>query len=110
VEIGRTLAHEMGHFLGLANAFVNPSFTHSEDDPNAANKKRDIWSLRRLMFGGWPTNPDVRAADAWAHNNGYGQGNKGSMVSVRNLPADHTDNECANARRHAVSRRFYRNP
>ncbi len=108
VDIGRTIAHELGHCMGLANNFVNPPHSHVEDDPSAANKKKDIWSLRRLMCGGWPA--DVRAGDAWAHNNGYGDRNKGSMMSVRNLPADRTDNECYNARSHAASRSFYRNP
>ena len=108
VEIGRTIAHELGHSMALANYFVDPPHAHTEDDPSVDNKKNDIWSLRRLMFGGWPHS--VRAADAWARNNGYGNNNKGSMISIRNLPADRTDNECYYARRHAASSTFYRNP
>lgn len=106
VEIGQTIAHELGHFMGLSDYFVTPPLAHSEDDPNDSNKKTDIWSLKRMMYGSWPTG--ARPADGWAHNPGYGNDNGGGMISIRNLPADRTDNECALARRHTASADFYR--
>ncbi|MFH1893251.1 MAG: peptidoglycan-binding domain-containing protein [Candidatus Zixiibacteriota bacterium] len=108
VEIGRTLAHELGHAMALANGFRNPSLAHSEDDPDSAHKKTDFWSLKRLMYGLWPF--QTRAANAWCQNVGYGNRNKGADISIRDNPADRTDNECHNARRHASSASFYRNP
>jgi hypothetical protein len=106
VEIGQTIAHELGHFMGLSDYFVTPPIAHSEDDPNDSNKKTDIWSLKRMMCGSWPAS--ARPGDGWAHNPGYGNNNGGGMISIRNLPADRTDNECALARRHIASADFYR--
>lgn len=101
------LAHEFGHYLGLANNFGATQYSHAEDDPSAANKKHDIYSMRRLMYGGWPG--DDRA-EGWAHNVGYGHNASGGVVSVRNLPQDKTDNECFGARKQSRSAKRYRNP
>ena len=116
LRTGDTLAHELGHYLGLANNFGNNQLSHSEDDPDApdvisnVHKKRDVWSIRRLMLG---TAPGNLTSHVWAHHVGYSNPAadpaviNGKMVSVRNLPGDKTDDECRNARKRARSRRVY---
>jgi TusA-related sulfurtransferase len=113
---GDTLAHEIGHFIGLANNFDNPNRAHTEDDPDAGHPRHDCWTVRRLMLG---TAPDVIAAGRpWAWVNGYWDPNsvdasirgkiRGNMISLRHLPQDHTDNECTNARSRADKSNPYR--
>jgi hypothetical protein len=102
------LAHEIGHFLALAQNLKAPKRSHAEDDPNKDNKKKDIWSIRRLMYGLWPSN--TRSADAWARNVGYGKDLSGCMISIRNLPKDPADNECYTARKWSKNGNFYRKP
>jgi hypothetical protein len=84
---------------------------HADDDPSDANKKEDIWSLRKLMYSYNPYNP-TRAGDAWAQNVGYGQHLRGSMVTLRNLSNDNnTDDECKKARDYASTpAQVYHNP
>ena len=100
-----TLAHELGHFMGLSDFFNKPIRFHAEDDPNKSNKKKDIWSIRKIMYGEWPKS--ARPSDSWAHDIGYGDGQPGCMISLRNL-ADKTDDECRLARKHASSSSFYK--
>ncbi len=106
VGAGIDLAHEMGHFMGLSvlTGAVKP---HVEDDPDANHKKKDIWSIRRLMFGNWPADPDVRAGDAWAQDVGYGNNQYGAQLSVRHLPQDATDDECLRIRNRIGNNHFY---
>ena len=106
VGAGIDLAHELGHFMGLAvlTGAIKP---HVEDDPDANHKKKDIWSIRRLMFGNWPADADVRAGDAWAQDVGYGNNQYGAQLSVRNLPQDATDNECLRIRQRIGNNHFY---
>lgn len=111
---GDTLAHELGHWLALAHnstRLKRNRRTHVEDDPDKepANRKKDIWTIRRLMLG---TRPDVLTTHGWAHRVGYsGPADpphiNGKMISVRNLSKDKTDNECEIARKRARHRNVY---
>ncbi|MBN1578801.1 MAG: peptidoglycan-binding protein [Chitinispirillaceae bacterium] len=105
---GIDLAHELGHFFGLANCLNGNSSVHAEDDPDDSHKKKDIWSIRRLMYGGYPK-PD-RPSDRWAHDVGYGDGRYGCMLTIRNNPKDNNDNEIQNARTRSAEATFYRKP
>ena len=107
IATGIDLAHEFGHFVGLANCFPPNSYVHAEDDPDDSHQKHDIWSIRRLMYGGYPKQD---RSDSWAHDVGYGDGQYGCLVSVRNNPKDKTDDECRGARKWAVSKKFYKKP
>ncbi|MCX6827051.1 MAG: peptidoglycan-binding protein, partial [candidate division Zixibacteria bacterium] len=69
ISTGIDLAHELGHYLGLADCFSPAKYIHAEDEPDSNHKKNDIWSIRKLMYGGWPVTD--RPADGWAHNVGY---------------------------------------
>jgi len=113
---GDTLAHELGHFLGLANNYGNPKYTHVEDDPDAptdaiqnTHKRRDTWRIRRLMLG---TRPDRLTSHGWAYLVGYdGHADSplfnGKMLSLRNLDGDKTDNECLNAYKRSRETKVY---
>ncbi|MCG7851852.1 MAG: peptidoglycan-binding protein [Methanosarcinaceae archaeon] len=103
---GIDLAHELGHFIGLANCLPPNSCVHAEDDPDKDHKKKDIWSIRRLMYGGWPTVD--RPGQPWANDVGYGHGQYGCMVSVRDLPQEKPDNELKNGRKHMKSAKLYK--
>ncbi len=104
-KTGIDLAHELGHFIGLADCVTANKCVHAEDDPDDNHKKKDIWSLRRLMYGGWPASDRT---EGFAHNVGYGHGQYGCVVSVRNLPQDKPDNELQNGRKHMLSNKFYK--
>lgn len=106
-KTGIDMAHEFGHFLGLANNFDGKRFSHSEDDPNSQNKKKDLWSARRVMYGEYIW--QKRGSDAWVKNLGYGDKICGCVVSVRDLPKGNTDNELYNGRKRTESDKFYAN-
>jgi hypothetical protein len=106
---GINIAHELGHFLGLSNLLPATHADrryHSEDDPDDGHKRKDIWSIRRLMYGDWPST--TRAAAPWARNVGYGADLSGCMITARNLKNDCTDDECKRARKWAQDAHFYR--
>jgi hypothetical protein len=106
---GINIAHELGHFLGLANNLpvsMADKRSHSDDDPDNAHQKADIWAIRRLMYSNWPA--DTRTADPWARNVGYGADLSGCMISVRDHANDPTDDECRTARKWAKNAHFYR--
>ena len=94
IASGNDLAHELGHTLSLTNP--SPPI-HADDDPDDKNKKEDIWSLRRLMYS-YNSYEGSRAGDNWAQNVGYGKIMRGSMVTIRHLNNNATDDECNKAR------------
>jgi hypothetical protein len=104
-DMGRDLAHELGHYLGLALLRANPRLMHTDDDPKPGTKKRDLWTLRKVMFSGFP--PGGRT-DSWAKDPGYGSGKVGVFITVRNLPKERTDNECRRSRTAMLSSKFYK--
>lgn len=108
IATGIDLAHELGHFFGLANCLNGNTHVHAEDDPDDSHKKKDIWSIRCLMYGGYPKQD--RPSDLWAHNVGYGDGQYGCMLTIRDNPKDATDNEIQNARTRSSEATFYRKP
>lgn len=78
----KDLAHEIGHFFNLDNHIPG----------------LNMWALRRLMAASWPP-----AAPAHRNNVGYTAGQYGVVVSMKNLPGDRRDNECARAQWRARS-------
>jgi hypothetical protein len=95
---GNDLAHELGHSLSLSN-LNSPSNkpAHADDDPDDQHKKEDIWTLRKLMYSYNSYDP-TRSSDRWAQDVGYGKNLRGSMVTIRHLNNDLTDDECSKAR------------
>ncbi|MBE0617304.1 MAG: hypothetical protein IH608_05185 [Proteobacteria bacterium] len=82
------LAHELGHFLDLDR--------HGDED-NAGNSVRsDMWSIRRLMYSVFPP-----GAPAHRNDVGYGAGQYGALLSVKELPSEQNDNEVHRSRRRA---------
>ena len=84
-------AHELGHFLNLDN--------HADVDATDNTIHQDMWIYRRLMVNGWPP-----AAPPHRHDVGYGGGQYGPFLTVKNLPNELWDDEVA------VTRRRARNP
>jgi hypothetical protein len=84
------LAHELGHFLDLDR--------HADENAAGNSIHQDMMSLRRLMYSGWPP-----AAPAHRNNVGYGGGQYGAMISVKNFPntVEFWDDEIARSRRRA---------
>jgi len=97
IAAGNDLAHELGHCLSLAN-INSPTHHpfHADDDPDEEHKKDDMWTLKKLMYS--YNTFAARAADAWAQDVGYGTTFRGSMVTIRHLNNDLTDDECNKAR------------
>lgn len=89
---GIMIAHELGHFLGLANLVNANKWVHAENDPGANSMKYDIWTLRRLMCGG---NIPYSRKETWATKVGYGLNTRGCLITERDLTQDPTDNEMA---------------
>lgn len=81
---GNDLAHEIGHFLRLE---------HTERR-NADDPRLDTWSRRMLMY---PLEPMGRLGN-WKDNVGYGNQNRGCLITMKDLPQLITDGECAIAR------------
>lgn len=96
------LAHELGHMLGLANYFINPTRAHADDDPDKDHKKKDLWTLARLMY--------AFTGHSRPYNLGFGYKKPAAKLSIRNLPSDGTDNEAEHANMWARNAKFYCNP
>ena len=96
------LAHELGHMLGLANYFITPTRAHADDDPDKDHKKKDLWTLARLMY--------AFTGHKRPYNLGFGYKKPAAKISIRNLPSDGTDNEAEHANSWARNSKFYCNP
>ncbi len=96
------LAHELGHMLGLANFFINPTRAHADDDPDEKHKRNDLWTVSRLMY--------ALTGHKRPYNPGFGYKKPGGKVSIRNLPSDGTDDEMKHANSWARNSKFYCNP
>ncbi len=96
------LAHELGHMLGLANYFKNPTHAHADDDPNKSNKKKDLWTVARLMY--------AFTGHKRPFNPGFRYKKPGGKLSIRDLPSDPADNEVYHANKWARNSKFYCNP
>ncbi len=97
-----TLAHEIGHYLRLANSMIQPVRWHSDNDPGPHDSKKDFWSRMSLMRSvpGWA----VRPSDFWVRDYDMHSGTGlGGFVSVRNLEHVVTDGEVARLRAAASS-------
>lgn len=103
-----TLAHELGHILNLSGVGHSvPEDAHSDDDPqwntSVPVRRHDLWTRRRLMYYMVGLNSDDRIGTGGRYafagtDSGYGPGNPGHMITIKNLTQDATDNECADAR------------
>ena len=95
-SLARTIAHELGHILTLT---MHPH-AHSDDDGTDTPFRHDIWSRQRLMgkFIYYYNNPPHRE---W-QDTGYGKAghilNSGSLITIKKIPNDGTDNELSIAR------------
>jgi len=100
---GQAVAHELGHVLNLVK---NPRYTHvntvqDANNPGSGRDARDdIVSRRRLMFAYISLGPVVGMG--YRHDVGYDIENTGSMLTVKNLDGDPTDDEMAEVRRTAA--------
>jgi hypothetical protein len=102
LETAKTMAHELGHFFSLANCIGTKKYIHADDDPNAKNKKTDLWTVSKLMYS--------YAKHKRPINPGLGYKRSGGKVTIRNLPSDPTDNEVYNANKWARNAKFYCKP
>jgi len=96
------MAHEIGHFLSLANCIGTKKYIHADDDPSAKNKKKDLWTVAKLMYYALG---HVRPYDL-----GFGYKRSGIKLTIRDLPSDPTDNEVYNANKWARNAKFYCKP
>lgn len=100
---GQAVAHELGHVLNLVK---NPRYTHvntvrDANNPGSGRDVRDdIVSRRRLMFAYISLGPVVGMG--YRHDVGYDIGNTGSMLTVKKLDGDPTDDEMAEVQRTAA--------
>jgi hypothetical protein len=95
------LAHELGHVLNLD--FHGGGNIGHADDTSAGDHTRDnIWIRRRLLYSYNPYGP-LNTTPGRRINVGYGSWVRGSMIAVKNLAGDPTDNEYSEARSRAVS-------
>lgn len=102
---GMMVAHELGHFVGLAHLVDFDKWIHAENDPGADDEKCDIWTLGRLMCGG---NTPHRRRERWAQKAGYGRKMCGCLITERNLPQEPTDGEVAKALSEIKSGRIFK--
>lgn len=83
-------AHELGHFLSLMR--------HADVDDAGTVIHTDMWWIRRLMYSVYPP-----AAPPHRNDVGYGAGQYGALIAVKNLPSEPRDNETKDARKRALS-------
>ena len=86
---GRTLAHELGHYLlGLG---------HADFDSQGKKIRDDHWAIRRLMYtrSAGPDEPPHR------NNVGWGEKRAGVLLTMKHLEKDPEDGEVPRARREA---------
>jgi hypothetical protein len=88
-----TLAHELGHYLD--------NDTHSETDGAGNTVRRDIWVLRFLMFT-FATYGHLNLAPAYKNDVGYGVGQVGELIPVKDFAADPLDGDLVRSRRRAL--------
>ena len=81
---GNDLAHEIGHFLRLEHT----ERRHSD------NPRLDTWSRRMLMY---PLGP-MGTLGNWKDNVGYGNHNRGCLITMKDLSQLITDGECTISR------------
>ena len=101
---GQTIAHELGHVLNLVNdprgVFVH---VNTVDDPaipgTGRDVRNDIVSRRRLMWA--YTNLPADADMPYRGDVGYGAGQPGAMLAVKQLDRDRTDWEMQEVQRTA---------
>ena len=102
LDSAHVLAHEIGHFLSWANCIGAKKYIHADDDPDAAHKKTDLWSVAKLMY--------FNLFHKRPYNLGFGWKKVGIKVTIRNLPSDPTDNEVATGNKWARDAKFYCKP
>jgi hypothetical protein len=87
---GNDLAHEIGHFLSL---FTN-RLLHADQDRGTTHSLHDVQVLKRLMYS---FNP-YTSRRSYRRNLGYGNNQRGSVISMRNKPQYSRDAEWYEAR------------
>ena len=87
-----TVAHELCHYLDNSQ--------HACENAASAHIKDDIWTLRSVMFH---SNSFSGLVPAYRNDVTYGAGNRGALISVKDLPGDGVDGELARARRRSLN-------
>jgi hypothetical protein len=102
---GQTIAHELGHVLNLVNdprgEFIHVNTVNDPASPGTGRQVRhDIVSRRRLMwaFTNLLADPNM----AYRSNVGYGAGQPGALLTVKQLDQDRTDLEMQEVQRAAA--------
>jgi len=88
----RTLAHELGHYLD--------NLVHANEDATRTSVRSDIWTHRCIMF---ITLTYAALVPAYKNDVGYGAGNRGALLDVKDFPADAPDGQVARARRRSLN-------
>ena len=88
-----TLAHELGHYFHLE---------HTDDKYSVKGNWRDMWVTRSLLFAGWPVTPPL-----WHNEVGYGAGQYGALIPIRDLNKWDEDGQQTIARNIANGPRVY---
>jgi hypothetical protein len=101
----QSVGHELGHVLNLVNdpsgQFVHVNTVTDPTSPGTGKTVRDdIVSRRRLMYAF--TNIVASAKNPHRNDVGYGVGNPGAMLTIKQLNNDKTDLEMAEVRRSAA--------
>jgi hypothetical protein len=100
-RVGRTLAHEIGHFLGLEHC-------HNR---HANNPALDTYSRRALMYPlSWldPAHTDPNLANQPRFDDaGYGNRVRGCLLTIKDHPQHNTDGECRTCHDTIQNRRWY---